>query len=159
MTDVFVSYARSTDAQAQRIAEALRALGYAVWSDEHLPAHRAYADVIEEQLNAAKAVLVIWSADAVRSQWVRSEANRARESHKLVQIAFERVVPPMPFDQIHCTDMSGWNGKTDYVGWRKVIEAIAALAGEGGAMLLRMWKRLCRTPPPNRVWGLPRSST
>ena len=130
MTDVFISYARSTDAQAKQIAEALRALGYAVWSDEHLPAHRAYADVIEERLNAAKAVVVIWSADAVKSEWVRSEANRARESHKLVQIAFEPVVPPMPFDQIQCADMSGWTGANDDPGWRKAIEGIAALAVE-----------------------------
>ena len=130
MTDVFISYARSTDAQAKRIAEALRALGYAVWSDEHLPAHRAYADVIEEQLNAAKAVVVIWSADAVKSEWVRSEANRARESHKLVQIALDPVVPPMPFDQIQCADMSGWTGANDHAGWRKVIEGIAALAAK-----------------------------
>ena len=92
MTDVFISYARSTEAQARRITEALNALGYAVWNDEYLPAHRAYAEVIEERLNAAKAVVVIWSPDAAKSEWVRSEANRARESHKLVQIAFERLV-------------------------------------------------------------------
>lgn len=130
MTDVFISYARSTNAQAKRIAEALRALGYAVWSDEYLPAHRAYADVIEERLNGAKAVVVIWSADAVKSEWVRSEANRARESHKLVQIALEPIVPPMPFDQIQCADMSGWTGANDHPGWRKVIEGIEALAVE-----------------------------
>ena len=130
MTDVFISYARSTDAQANRIAKALRSHGYAVWSDEHLPAHRAYADVIEERLDAAKAVVVIWSADAVKSEWVRSEANRAREHHKLLQIAFEPIIPPMPFDQIHCADMSGWTGTNDHPGWRKLIEGMAALAGE-----------------------------
>jgi predicted metalloendopeptidase len=42
-------------------------------------AHRAYAQVIEERIAAAKAVVVDWSADAVKSQWVFSEANRARE--------------------------------------------------------------------------------
>lgn len=130
MTDVFISYARSTDTHAMRVADALRALGYDVWSDEYLPAHRAYAEVIEERLNAAKAVIVVWSADAVKSEWVRSEANRARESHKLVQIAFEPIVPPMPFDQIQCADVSGWTGANDNPGWRKVIEGIAALAGE-----------------------------
>jgi TolB-like protein len=130
MTDVFISYARSTEAQAKRITDALRALGYAVWTDEHLPAHRAYGDVIEERLNAAKAVVVIWSTDAVRSEWVRSEANRARESHKLVQIAFEKVMLPMPFDQIQCADMSGWTGANDDPGWCKLIEGITALAAE-----------------------------
>jgi adenylate cyclase len=130
MTDVFISYARSTEAQADRIAQALRALGYAIWSDEHLPAHRAYADVIKERLDAAQAVVVIWSADAAKSEWVRSEANRAREHHKLLQIAFEPIVPPMPFDQIHCADMSRWKGTNDDPGWRKLIEGLSALAVE-----------------------------
>ncbi|HXQ09574.1 MAG TPA: toll/interleukin-1 receptor domain-containing protein [Caulobacteraceae bacterium] len=78
MADVFISYARSTAAQAHQVAEALRGLGYGVWRDDDLPAHRAYAEVIEERLRDAKAVVVIWSAEAVRSEWVQSEADRAR---------------------------------------------------------------------------------
>jgi adenylate cyclase len=64
MSDIFVSYARSTADQAQQVAEALRGPGYDVWRDGELPAHRAYAEVIEERLHAAKAVVVIWSAEA-----------------------------------------------------------------------------------------------
>ena len=33
MSDVFVSYARSTVKQAQQVAEALSGLGYSVWID------------------------------------------------------------------------------------------------------------------------------
>ena len=66
MSDVFISYARSTEPQARQVADALRALGYGVWRDDELPAHRAYADVIEERLREAKAVVVVWSADAAR---------------------------------------------------------------------------------------------
>ncbi|MGH7017540.1 MAG: toll/interleukin-1 receptor domain-containing protein, partial [Caulobacteraceae bacterium] len=68
MSEIFVSYARSTAAQAQRIAEALRSLGYGVWRDDELPAHRSYGEVIAERLEAARAVVVVWSADAVKSQ-------------------------------------------------------------------------------------------
>ena len=68
MSDVFISYARSTEAQALQVAEALRALGYGVWRDDEIPAHRAYTEVIEERLKAAKAVVVIWSAEAARSE-------------------------------------------------------------------------------------------
>jgi adenylate cyclase len=57
MSDVFISYARSTAARARDAASALGALGYTVWRDEDLPSHRTYADVIEEQLGTAKAVL------------------------------------------------------------------------------------------------------
>jgi adenylate cyclase len=72
MAHVFISYARSAEAKAQQVAEALRGLGYGVWRDDDLPAHRGYAQVIEERLEAAKAVVVIWSADAARSEWVQS---------------------------------------------------------------------------------------
>src|ERR1700722_14915941 len=94
MSDVFISYARSTAAQAELVAAALRALGYGVWRDDELPAHRAYAEVIEERLKAAKAVVVVWSAEAARSHWVFSEANRAREDGKLVQLTVDGARPP-----------------------------------------------------------------
>ena len=127
MTDIFISYARSTEPQAIQVAEALRDLGYGVWRDDELPAHRGYNEVIEERLKAAGAVVVIWSADAVKSQWVRSEADRAREDGKLVQLTLDGVRLPMPFDQIQCADLSGWNGDTAAAGWRKVIASIGDL--------------------------------
>ena len=74
MSQVFVSYARQDEPQAKRVAEALRSLGYSVWRDDELPAHRPYSEVIEERLKSAKAVLVLWSAAASGSQWVRAEA-------------------------------------------------------------------------------------
>ncbi|HEV2365575.1 MAG TPA: TIR domain-containing protein [Caulobacteraceae bacterium] len=54
MAEIFISYARSTEAAAGRITEALRALGYGVWRDDELPAHRAYSEVIEERLKAPR---------------------------------------------------------------------------------------------------------
>ena len=50
MADVFVSYARPDEALAEQAAASLRGEGYHVWRDDDLPAHRAYADVIEERL-------------------------------------------------------------------------------------------------------------
>jgi adenylate cyclase len=129
MTDVFISYARSTADLAERVGEGLRALGYGVWRDDELPAHRAYTEVIEERLRAAKAVVVIWSAEAVKSQWVRAEANVAREAGTLVQVRVDDATPPLPFNEIQCVDLAGWSGDADSAGWRKVAESIAALAG------------------------------
>jgi adenylate cyclase len=127
MSDVFISYARSSAAQAQQVTQALRALGYVVWRDDDIPAHRAYADVIQERLGAAKAVVVIWSADAASSEWVRSEADRARADRKLVQLTVDGARLPMPFDQIQCADLAGWNGEIEARGWRQVVSGIAAL--------------------------------
>jgi adenylate cyclase len=135
MSDVFISYARSTATQAQAAAEALKALGYSVWLDDELLAHHAYTHAIEEQLTAAKAALVIWSAEAVRSEWVLSEANRAREDRKLVQLSVDGARLPMPFDQTQCADLAGWTGDRNEPGWRKVVASIAELIGARGAAL------------------------
>ena len=93
MSDIFISYARSTEAAGAAVAEALRALGYGVWRDDELPAHRAYADVIEERLKAAKAVVVIWSAEAVKSEWVRRRPTAPARTDKLVQLNVDGVAP------------------------------------------------------------------
>jgi adenylate cyclase len=127
MSDIFISYARSTAAQAEQVADALRALGYSVWRDDEIPAHQAYADVIQERLRAAKAVVVIWSAEAARSEWVRSEAERGRQQHKLVQLTIDNAELPMPFDQIQCADLALWGGDLEAPGWRKVVGSVAAL--------------------------------
>ena len=50
MSDVFVSYARPTERQARQIGDTLRGLGYSVWRDDELPAHRAYSEIIEERI-------------------------------------------------------------------------------------------------------------
>lgn len=135
MADVFISYARSSTAkQAQCVAETLRAHGYSVWIDHDLPAHRIYSRVIEEQMAAAKAAVVIWSADAVQSEWVLSEANRAREDHKLVQVTIDKARLPMPFDMIQCADLTGWLGDIDAPGWRQVVASIGDLIDHPGVV-------------------------
>jgi adenylate cyclase len=86
--------------------------------------------VIEEQLASAKAVVVIWSAEAVRSHWVRSEADRARADDKLVQLTVDGARLPMPFDQIQCADLSGWTGEVGHPGWSKVVASLAEVIGD-----------------------------
>jgi adenylate cyclase len=129
MSEIFISYARSTAKEAGRVAESLRSRGHKVWRDEDLPAHRSYADVIEERLRAAAAVVVVWSAEAAKSEWVQSEADFARQGHKLVQLTVDGSHLPMPFDRIQCADLSGWTGDPDAVGWRKVVSSIDDLCG------------------------------
>jgi adenylate cyclase len=126
---VFVSYARPDEPHAERVAAKLRAKGYEVWRDAELPAHRAFSEVIEERLRDARAVVVLWSDAAAKSQWVRAEADTARNSAKLIQAQLDGVLPPIPFNQIHCADLREWDG-SDTAGWRKLLASIAALEGK-----------------------------
>jgi adenylate cyclase len=129
MSDVFISYARSSEERAAQVEQGLCDAGYAVWRDSELPAHRSYAEVIEERLAAAKAVVVLWSAEAAKSQWVRAEADAARELGTLVQASVDGTAPPMPFNQVQCADLKGWSGEAGAPGWRKLVSSVEALTG------------------------------
>jgi TolB-like protein len=129
MSEVFVSYARPNEAEARHIADALRARGWGVWRDDELPPHRAYADVIQERLRSAKAVVVVWTTDAAKSQWVRAEADLARERGVLVQLTLDGSIPPLPFNQIQCADLQGWRGEDAHPAWIKITGSIADLLG------------------------------
>jgi adenylate cyclase len=131
MADVFVSYARPDEPHAVRVAEALRREGYQVWRDDELPAHRAYGDVIEERLKAAKAVVVLWSTEAAKSQWVRAEADVARSAGTLVQGVLDATMPPLPFNQIQCADLRDFDGNAESAGWTKMVASVRALAPAG----------------------------
>ena len=133
MSHVFISYARPDEPLASLIADGLREGGFEVWRDDELPAHRPYADVIEERIKGAKAVIVLWSAEAAKSQWVRAEADIARSLLTLVQATLDGTLPPMPFNQIQCADLKAWDGQRSASGWRKLVASVAELAGAPAA--------------------------
>ena len=116
MADVFISYARTDEKIARRLATVLQKAGHSLWWDADLPAHRSYSEEIESQLRDAKAVVVLWSKEAIESQWVRAEADIARNDRKLVQLSTDGTIPPMPFNQIQCADLSGWRGGDRHPG-------------------------------------------
>ena len=60
---------------------------------------------------------------------MRAEADSAREAGTLVQATLDSALPPMPFNQIQCADLNGWDGDTSAAGWRKLHGSVAALVG------------------------------
>ncbi|HVI06644.1 MAG TPA: TIR domain-containing protein [Sphingomicrobium sp.] len=129
MSHVFISYARPDEPLASLVADGLKDRGFDVWRDNELPAHRPYAEVIEERINGAGAVVVLWSEEAAKSHWVRAEADTARTALTLVQVSIDGTMPPMPFNQIQCADLKGWDGEKAASGWKKLIASVAELAG------------------------------
>ncbi|HET7316309.1 MAG TPA: toll/interleukin-1 receptor domain-containing protein [Sphingomicrobium sp.] len=131
MVDVFISYARENRTVAARVADELRASGLSVWLDDDLAAHRAYSEVIEQRLQEASAVVVLWSKASAGSQWVRAEADFGRNAGKLVQARLDSTMPPLPFNQIECADLKRWRGKREHRGWGKLVASVAALVNGG----------------------------
>jgi hypothetical protein len=129
VSDVFISYSRDNQEAVRRLADAVKALGYDVWWDDQLPPHLAYGDVIAQKVGGAKAAIVVWSANAAASEWVRAEADIARNQRKLIQTTIDGVEPPLPFNQLHFVSLADWNGEADHPGWSRVKDSLVALAG------------------------------
>jgi hypothetical protein len=127
MVDVFISYSRTDLAAVTRLAEAVEAEGYDVWWDADLPPHLSYGDVITNKIGAAKAAIVVWSKESAASEWVRAEADMARNQKKLIQVAIDNVMPPLPFNQIQYAELGDWQGEADHPGWRKVKVSLTEL--------------------------------
>jgi hypothetical protein len=129
MVDVFISYSRANKDKVSRLARAIEDAGYDVWWDAELPPHMSYGDVITAKIQSAKAAVVVWSEDAAASEWVRAEADVARNQKKLVQTALGDISPPLPFNQIQYANLGDWNGEDDHPEWRKVKGSLEALCG------------------------------
>lgn len=129
MADVFISYSRENQAVVRLLADAVRREGYSLWWDDELPPHRSYGDVITEQIGEARAAIVVWSQGAAASEWVRAEADLARNQKKLIQTSIDGHMPPMPFNQIQFATIGDWKGEANHPGWSKVRESLAALCG------------------------------
>lgn len=99
--DVFLSYSRPDRTAVVALATSLHQSGISVWYDHKIAGGARFADVIVAQLDAAKAVVVLWSEHAIKSDWVRYEAQRAHAAEKLVPLrsptlALSLVPPPYP---------------------------------------------------------------
>jgi TIR domain len=129
MVDVFISYSRTNKDKVGQIARGIEAAGYTVWWDAELPPHQSYGEVITAKIDDAKAAIVVWSAEAAASEWVRAEADMARNQKKLVQTALGDIMPPLPFNQIQYANLGDWNGEADHPEWRKVKQSLTALCG------------------------------
>ena len=77
MSDIFISYSSHDRPWVKVLAEALRSEGWSVWWDRTTPTGSNYYRAIENELDAARCVVVVWSKESVRSDWVPAEAQEA----------------------------------------------------------------------------------
>jgi hypothetical protein len=104
MADVFISYSKSHLKLTRNLAEELEAKGLTVWWDTDLIAGESFRDRIVQEIKTCRAAIVIWTRDSVQSDYVVSEAERARVAGKLIQLRTADVEPtdlPPPFDTSH----------------------------------------------------------
>jgi hypothetical protein len=129
---IFVSYAREDAARARALASALEAAGHAVWWDALLAGGGSFREAIEQQIDAADVVLVLWSAHSRASRYVLDEAERAARRGVLLSLLLEGGEPPLGFGAVQGVEVSGWDGEPDGAAWRRVLDGIARVAAARG---------------------------
>ena len=88
-----------------------------------------FDEVIERNLRAAKAVVVLWSPRSVASRWVRAEATQADRANKLVPVIIEPCERPIIFELTHTADLPEWQGDRSDHRWQSLVNDLRRLVG------------------------------
>ena len=67
MSDIFLSYASEDLPRVRSLIRALERHGWSVWWDRTILPGRTFDQAIEEALDAARCVIVVWSQHSVSS--------------------------------------------------------------------------------------------
>ena len=127
MSDIFISYASADRERARLLADALANRGYSVWWDRTIPPGRVFDEVIQEAIQGARCMVVLWSADSARSNWVKTEAAEGVARGILVPALFGEVAPPIEFKRIQSANLAQWNGDETDGEYRNLLASIEAL--------------------------------
>ena len=86
MSEVFISYNHQDREYTQKIVSKLEKRGVRCWWDKNIVPGRQLTPEIFSVIENAKAVLVIWSSNSTKSNWVRRESEAARDKKKYVPV-------------------------------------------------------------------------
>ena len=126
MANIFLSYVREDAGKARSLAAILERAGHSVWWDRQIKGGAQYSAEIEAALDAAEKVVVLWSAKAITSAWVRDEAAAGRDTGRLVPITLDGTAAPLGFRQFQTLDLSDWNGRSSAPGIKELQEALGS---------------------------------
>jgi hypothetical protein len=129
--ELFISYSREDRPRARLFAECLSEEGFTVWWDAALRSGETFDEVIERNLRAAKAVVVLWSPRSVVSRWVRAEATLADRRGCLAPVIIEPCDRPIIFELTHTTELSHWDGARDDPAWTQFVADLRRQVGGG----------------------------
>lgn len=101
-----------------------------MWWDAQLHSGETFDEVIERELRAAKAVVVLWSPRSVASRWVRAEATLADRDNKLVPIIIEPCNRPIIFELTHAAELAEWTGDTSEANYQTLIRDLRRMVGK-----------------------------
>jgi len=129
MADIFLSYTSSDRARAEALRCWFEQAGWSVWIDRGIEIGEDWEERIERELGSARLVVVLWSAQARRSEWVQREAGLADKDGRLLQIHGTGLPLLPPFDTRQAVRMQSWSGEEGHSERLRLLEAVATRLG------------------------------
>ena len=128
MTDLFVSYKAEDRRRVKPLVDALLADGWSVWWDAEIGGGDEWRDRIQQELDAASCVLVVWSKRSIapEGKFVRDEANRAQRRGVYLPVRIDKVDPPLGFGETQVISLIGWRGAGSDPRYAQLLTAIRA---------------------------------
>ncbi len=127
MSDIFLSYSSSEKERVSPIVQQFEQQGWTVWWDRKIPPGKTFDEVIEEALNAAKCVVVVWSAESVKSNWIKTEADEGVRRGILIPILIDDVMIPFEFRRIQAARLTDLTKLSSNLELRGLLSSISAL--------------------------------
>jgi TIR domain len=150
MSDIFISYARADKDRAELLAKAFSRQGWSVWWDREIPPGKSFDETIENALNSARCVIVLWSKDSVSSRWVKTEAAEGAVRGILIPALIDKVQIPLEFKRIEAADLSDWQGDSPHFEFDQLLNIVASILG--GSAPTQIKQMLTNTKLRSRRW-------
>ena len=129
LADIFVSYSRQDKSRVAPLVAALENEGWSVWWDPEITPGEEFDSLISRELDAARALIVVWTNASVDSRWVRGEARDAADRGALVPVRFENARLPIDFRAVHTTDLDHWEESPQSEPFRALCKALESKLG------------------------------
>ena len=78
--------------RSRAFSDELEGKRISVWYDQGLIAGQPYRDVLRQRIETVKAVVVLWTENAIGSKWVTAEAALADRENKLIASAIQSSI-------------------------------------------------------------------
>ena len=133
MADIFVSYARVDGPQVAPLVAALEAEGWSVWWDPEIVGGQEFDALIARELEAAQAVIVVWTPASVSSRWVRGEARSAADRGVMIPVQMQSPNLPLDARAVHTIDFDDWREDARSRPFQDLLRALRTLVAQDGA--------------------------
>ncbi|MDB4584096.1 TIR domain-containing protein [Draconibacterium sp.] len=127
MSDIFISYSSKDRKTTRSLVKVFEQHGWTVWWDKYITPGKAFDRAISQALDTAKCIIVLWSKNSVKSDWVMEEALEGTERKILIPARIDTVGLPFGFRRIQTINLSRWKGSDSSSSIKQLINAVENL--------------------------------